>query len=438
VTSRPVPTARAFALLAAGLLPAVLVPFHPGFAWAVAGLDAAVALLCAWDFLRAPRAADVEVRREVSPRLAPARPHPVRVRVENLGPAALRGELREAPPPGAEVAGHHQRFECPRGAAATLTWTLTPLVRGPLRLESVHLRLEGPLGLCARQFSVPLPEHLRAWPDAREVARDALALALASRGGQRALRKAGEGREFESLREHRPGDDLRAVDWKASARRGRTIVRLHRPERNQRVLLLLDCGRHMAGSVEGRRKLDWAVDAALRLAHVSLSQGDRVAAVAYARTVLHAVPPQSGVAGLRPLLEGLAEVQASYEESDVGAALDLAFARQHRRTLVVAFTDLLDADASERLQQRLAALGRRHLPVVVSLFDPAVARAAVHPPADVEAAYARHVAARLEADAHAAVALLRAAGTHVVRAPGAGFSAAAVNAYLELKGRGAL
>lgn len=436
--SRPVPTARAFALLSAGLLPAVLVPWHVGFAWAVLGLDAALALLCALDLLRAPRPADVALSREVAPRLSPARPHPVRVRVENLCGATLRGALREVPPTGAAVADHHQRFACPPGAAATLTWTLTPLARGPLRLGDVHLRLEGPLGLCARQFSVPLPETVKAWPDPGEVARDALALALAARAGQRALRKAGEGREFESLREHRPGDDLRSVDWKASARRGRTIVREHRPERNQRVLLLLDCGRHMAGAVDGRRKLDWAVDAALRLAHVSLGQGDQVAAVAYARSVLRAVPAQSGAAGLRPLLEGLAEVQATFEESDVGAALELAFARQHRRSLVVAFTDLLDADGSERLLQRLAALGRRHLPVVVSLSDPEVARAALHPPADEDAAYARHVAARLEADAHAAVALLRAAGAHVVRAPGAGFSAAAVNAYLELKGRGAI
>jgi uncharacterized protein (DUF58 family) len=438
VSGRPVPTGRAFALLAAALLPAVLSPWHAGFAWAVLGMDLAVLCLCTWDFLRAPRAHDVAVSRELPARLAPARPHAVRLRVENRGRAPLRGELREAPPPGAAVEHHHQRFACPPQAAATLTWTLTPLARGPLSLEAVHLRLEGPLGLCARQFAAPLPQALKAWPDAGEVARDALALALSARGGQRALRRAGEGREFESLRAYRPGDDLRTVDWKASARRGRTIVRERRPERNQRVLLVLDCGRHMAGAVDGRRKLDWAVDAALRLAHVSLSEGDQVAAVACARQVLCAVPAQSGHAGLRPLLEGLAEVQASLEESDVGAALDLAFARQHRRTLVVLFTDLQDPDATARLQRRLAALKRRHLPVVVSLADPALTRAALQPPETLDGAYARHVAARLESDAHTAMALLRASGTHVVRAPGAGFSAAAVNAYLELKGRGAI
>ena len=438
MSGRPVPTGRAFLLLAAGLLPAALSPWHAGFAWAVLGVDAAVLLLCAWDFWRAPRSTDAALSREVSPRLAPNQSHPVRVRVENLGAAPLRGELRDAPPAGAGVEHHHQRFTCPPGAAATLTWELTPLARGPLALQSLHLRLEGPLGLCARQVDVPLPQALKAWPDAGEVARDALALALAARGGQRAQRRSGEGREFESLRAWRPGDDLRTVDWKASARRGRTIVRERRPERNQRVLLLLDCGRHMAGAVEGRRKLDWAVDAALRLAHVSLAEGDQVAAVAYARQVLRAVPPQSGHAGLRPLLEGLAEVQASLEESDAGAALDLAFARQHRRTLVVAFTDLQDADATARLRRRLGALRRRHLPVVVSLSDPAISRATVQPPADLDAAYARHVAGRLESDALAAMALLRAAGAHVVRAPGAGFSAAAVNAYLELKGRGAI
>jgi uncharacterized protein (DUF58 family) len=440
VSPRPVPTGRAFRWLAFGLLPAALTPFHPGFAWAALGLDLAVLVLSAWDARRAPGPGAVRVSRTVASRLTPSRPEQVTVRVENLSGSALRGEARDAPPDAAvaDVERHHQRLECPAGAAALLGWTLTPLLRGPVPLTAVHLRLEGPLGLCARQFAVPLPESPRAWPDAGEAAREALALALASRTGGRGLRRVGEGREFESLREYRPGDDVRSVDWKASARRGRTVVREHRPERNQRVLLLLDCGRHMAGEVEGRRKLDWAVDAALRLAHVSLSEGDQVAAVAYARTVLRSVPPQSGPGGLRALLEGLSDVQASLEESDVGAALELAFARQHRRTLVVTFTDLLDPDGAEKLLQRTASLRRRHLPVIVSLHDPEVARAAHEPPADVDAAYVRCVAGRLESDALRAVGLLRAAGAWVVRAPGAGFSAAAVNAYLQAKARGAL
>jgi uncharacterized protein (DUF58 family) len=437
---RPVPTGRAFQWLAAGLLPAALTPFHPGFAWAALGLDLALLVLCAWDARRAPGPGAVRVSRTVSPRLTPGRPEPVTVRVENLSGAQLRGEVRDVPPDSdtAEAERHHQRFDCPVRAAAVLSWTLTPKVRGPVPLTAVYLRMEGPLGLCARQFAVPLPDTLKAWPDAGEAARDALALAAAARSGGRTLRRVGEGREFESLREYRPGDDVRTVDWKASARRGRTIVREHRPERNQRVLLLLDCGRHMAGEVEGRRKLDWALDAALRLAHVSLAEGDQVAAVAYARTVLRAVPPQSGPSGLKGLLEGLADVQASLEESDVGAALELAFARQHRRTLVVTFTDLLDPDGAARLLERTASLRRRHLPVIVSLHDPDVSCAAQAPPEDVEAAYVRHVAGRLEADALRAVGLLRAAGAWVVRAPGAGFSAAAVNAYLQAKGRGAL
>jgi uncharacterized protein (DUF58 family) len=440
VKARPVPTGRAFTWLAAGLLPAALTPFHPIFVWAALGLDLAVLALCAWDARRAPGAGAVRVSRTVAQRLTPGRPEPVTVRVENLSAAGLRGEARDAPPEGAvaDVERHHQRFECPVGAAALLEWTLLPRLRGPVQLTAVHLRLEGPLGLCARQFPVPLPDTLHAWPDAGEAAREALALAVASRSGGRGLRRVGDGREFESLREFRFGDDLRSVDWKASARRGRTIVREHRPERNQRVLLLLDCGRHMAGEVEGRRKLDWALDAALRLAHVSLSEGDQVAAVAYARTVLRSVPPQSGPRGLRALLEGLADVQASLEESDVGAALELAFARQHRRTLVVTFTDLLDPDGAARLLERTASLRRRHLPVIVSLHDPEVTRAAQEPPADVDAAYVRYVAGRLEADALRAVGLLRAAGAWVVRAPGAGFSAAAVNAYLQAKGRGVL
>jgi uncharacterized protein (DUF58 family) len=215
-------------------------------------------------------------------------------------------------------------------------------------------------------------------------------------------------------------------------------VRVHRPERNQVVLLLLDCGRHMAGEVRGRRKLDHAVDAALRVAKVSLDQGDQVGVLAFGTDVKSWLPPRKGAEQLRAVTHALYRVEATLDESDYGSALDLAFRRGSRRTLVMVMTDLLDADTAASLARRTARLVPRHLPVIASMLDADLQRAAVAVPDTLSEAYQRVVAARLEDDSRHTVAKLRDAGALVVRSAPGDFGAAAVNCYLDIKARGLL
>ncbi|WPB73522.1 DUF58 domain-containing protein [Archangium violaceum] len=437
---RPVPTGLAVALVAAALVPAALAVAGSVFLWLALAVDVAVLLLCAFDFLSAPRASDVEVRRAVEPVLSSGTANPVRLELSLPGPRPVRGQVRDEVPPGVDVRGHQQPFALsPDAPHATVSYALTPPARGDLRLGDVHLRLLGPLGLCARQVRVPVAQTVKVYPDLTALTREALALAMASDApAERTLRRSAEGREFESLREYRTGDDYRTVDWKASARRARTMVRVYQPERNQPVLLLLDCGRHMAGRVDGRRKLDHAVDAALRLAKVSLDAGDMVGVLAFASDVRVYLPPRKGHEHLRLLTEALYRAEAALEESDYGRAYDFAFARSSRRSLVVLFTDLVDPDASGTLLARTLALRPRHLPVVASLLDPDLQAAATAIPASEQDSYARQAAARLEEDYQRTALTLRDSGALVVRAPAKGFGAAAVNTYLHVKTRGLL
>ncbi len=439
-SGRPVPSGLAVALVALALVPAALAVAGPVFLGLALALDVAVLALCVADFLAAPRAAHVAVRREVEPVLSSGLANPVRLVLALRGPKALRGLVRDEVPPGVDARGHQQAFALsPQAPEATCAYTLTPSARGDLRLGDVHLRLMGPLGLCARQVRVAAAQEVKVYPDLTGLTREALALTLASDApAERILRRAAEGREFESLREYRAGDDLRSVDWKTTARRGRTTVRVYQPERNQPVLLLLDCGRHMAGRVEGRRKLDHAVDAALRLAKVSLDAGDQVGVLAFARDVRAFLPPRKGGEHLRLLTAALYRAEAALEESDYGRAYDFAFARSSRRSLVVLFTDLVDPDASGTLLSRTLALRPRHLPVVASLLDEDLQRAATHVPPTLSDAYARQAAVRLEEDYQRTTLTLRDAGALVVRAPARGFGAAAVNTYLHVKTRGLL
>ncbi len=443
---RPVPTPLAVALFAAGLLPAVLALASPVLLWAAVVVDGAVLLLCALDFLLAPRASALGVTRMVEDVFSSGVPNRVTLALaltpssSDAAQGRVAGELRDEVPPTVEVEGHRAAFRLDREQPqAQVVYRVTPPTRGDLAFGAVHARLGGPLGLCARQVRYPLSQTVKVYPDLTALGREALELVAAqAQEADRTLRKPSEGTEFESLREYRPGDDFRTIDWKATARRSRTMVRVHQPERNQPVLLFIDCGRHMAGVVGGRRKLDHAVDAALKVARVSLDRGDVVGVVAFSREVKAFLPPGKGRDHLRALTSALYRLEAGLEESDFGRALDVAFSRHHRRSLVVLFTDLQDPQTSSRLLARTLALRPRHLPLVVSLLDEDVAQAATGQPVEVHDAYVRQVAARLEDDYRRTTATLRNAGALAVRAPAARFGASAVNEYLRVKSRGLL
>lgn len=439
MTGRPVPTLRAVVLLGLGLVPAVVAVLEPAVALGAVVLDVIVLAAVAVDFMRAPRADQLRVSRQIDAVISSHRPTLVRLELEvaSSGPAQLRGVVRDGVPPGPSSNGHQARFEFSH--STVIEYSLEPNRRGDLVFDHVWLRLEGPWGLCARQVSKPLPQRVQVFPDLTALSKDALALARANDDdARRRVPLRSEGREFESLREYRRGDDRRSIDWKATARRSRTMVRVHQPERNQAVLLMIDAGRHMAGDVLGRSKLDHAVDAALRIAKVSLDQGDLVGVIAFGADVKAWLPPRKGAEHLRALAQTLYRVDASLEESDYGAALDLAFARGVKRTLVIVLTDLVDPDATQALIKRTRRLVPRHLPLVASLRDDDVLAVATQLPRTRDDAHRRRVAAQLEADSVATVARLRDVGARVVRASAAQFGPAAVSAYLDIKARGLL
>lgn len=437
---RPVPTSRAVLLLSAGMVAAILGAVSPLFFRVTLGLDLLLLAGVAVDFLLAPGRDALAVRREVADVLSSGVANPVTLHLERTSERSVRGVLRDLAPANALAEGHQRPFSLDRDTVAiSLPYRLTPPTRGDLAFGDIFVRLWGPLGLCARQLRFPAAHAVKVYPDLRGLTKEALALARAQdASANRTVRRAEEGREFESLREYRAGDDYRTVDWKATARRGKPVVRVQQPERNQAVLLFLDCGRQMAGQVDGRRKLDHAVDAALKLSRICLAQGDQVGVVAFAREVLSFLPPGRGTAHLQALTRALYRIEATLTESDYGRAIEQAFSRFHRRALVVMLTDLLDRDSSSALVKRMIALRPRHLPLVASMLDEDVQRIAQELPQRTLAAYEREVAQRVEADYRLTAAQLRERGALVVRTRAKALSAAAVNEYLHVKARGLL
>jgi uncharacterized protein (DUF58 family) len=358
--------------------------------------------------------------------------------LDNPGRRPLRAIVRDAWEPSARAAPARTTVRVPGGGRASITTSLTPVRRGDRPSAGVTVRSVGPLGLAARQGRHQVPWTVRALPPfrSRRHLPEKLARLRELDGQHRSLHR-GQGSEFDSLREYVIGDDVRSIDWRGTARSLDVVVRTWRPERDRRVLILLDTGRTSAGRVGDAPRLDAAMDAVLLLAALGARAGDRVDLIAVDRRVRARVFGASRTAILPALTEAMAPLEAELIESDgsVMAGAILAHARQ--RCLVVLLTDLNMTAIEEGLLPHLPALASRHVLMLGAVADPRVDELAAgrgDAPSVYEAAAAERERARR---AHAS-ALLTRRGVIVVDAPPERLPPALADAYLALKAAGRL
>lgn len=429
-----------FAVLLA--LPALPIMFLPApWSWSAAAVWIAACAGAAWADLRAAvRLSELEWERETPPKLSIGVPNPVRLRVRNASARVARIVARETPPPGFAGERAFGAAEIGPRAVEERTLQFTPPSRGTFRFGEVGVLSFGPRRLAAWRGDAPTARDVRVYPDIQAVKQYAL---LARRGllheiGVRAARYAGAGTEFESLRDWQPGDDYRDVDWKATARRGRPVVRRYEVERSQTIVLAVDAGRLMTPVTGVLTKLDRAVNAALLMAYLATHMGDQVGLLVFARDVRTYLPPRRGHRQFLAILEALHGVEGKLEEPDYAGAMRYLAARVQRRALVVVFTDLAGEQASHRLLRTLAALAPRHLPLVVTQRNRDVEARATAEPTSESKAFAAAVAEDLLRDKAAAVRTLQARGALVLDVHPEEISVASVNRYLEIKARGRL
>jgi uncharacterized protein (DUF58 family) len=257
--------------------------------------------------------------------------------------------------------------------------------------------------------------------------------------GSRTVRRAGAGAEFDQLRDYVPDDEIRRVDWAATLRLQRPIVKQYRAERNQNVVLLLDNGRVMAGTVGGVPRVEHAMDAALAVTHMAARLGDRVGLLTFDRQVRSIVVPDNGRSQLGRVAEAMYLLEPDLAESAYTAAFSAAAARFRRRSLYVVLTDLAEATVEQALLPALPILTRRHLVVVAGVEDPDVAGWARD--RDVESAgeaYRQAAAVASLSRRQRAVARLHGAGAVVIDAEPGRLGIELVDTYLALKASGRL
>ena len=416
----------------AAVFPAALIAFVAGVA-VVLGATAA-------DLALGPAARNLRVTREPLGYLALDRAARASYVIENRSASALRMWIAETPADRLAFAQPLLAASVGRATRTTVEQTVHPRERGRVHLGSLYLAVENRIGILRRRFAVDAGVETRIYPNLSAVesagvlARRSTLLEL----GLRKLRLRGVGNEFESLREYADGDAFRNVDWKASARRGRLMVAQYEVERSQQVIVALDAGRLMYPRIDGARKFDYALTAALSVARVASQLDDAVGLVAYGARERLNIAPRRGSAHQATLVRVACDLQPAFEEPDYEAAFSNLRRRYAKRSLIVAFTDFFDPLASQTVLAALSSLAPRHLVMCLLMNDAAIERALAHAPATPRDAYRASAALALRDERAAAIALLRARGIIVIDVPASRLTVALLDAYLDVKARGRL
>lgn len=437
---------RLAALAAAGALLALVTDPAWVLAWNVL---LGIATIVDWQ--RAPRPERLELRRDVPSVLTQGTSGPVTWTVANAGQRPLRIALADELVDGLGAPTRRVAMTVPSRGRASRSIELRPVRRGRFVLDRITVRVAGPWGLAARQRWRSLPAAITVYPPFRSLPQIELRLRRAQQLqlGDRTVRMRGGGMEFEGLREYTVDDEVRRIDWAATARAPRAVVRTYRAERNQTVLVLVDCGRTMAALVGGATpratddpgpipRLEHAIDAAQGVTHLATGLGDRVGMIAFADRVLTALPPRHQADQLRRLTIALAGVEARLVESDHHAAFVTALSRFPRRALLLVLTELANEAAVQTLLPALGLVRRRHLVVIGSVRDPIVESWRTAAADTVEQTHRRAAAIRTLDQRAATAARLRAAGATVVDAVPGALATALADTYLDTKAAGRL
>lgn len=421
-------------LSALGAIPAVWVQDRL-FAWAWVG---GVVLLALLDALLAPRPTDVGVRRETARAVRLTESTSVKLTVTNLGQRRISGAVRDAWQPSAGATANRHRIALAPDESVTLETALRPVRRGDRLADAVTVRLGGPLRLAGRQRSISAPATLRVLPEfASRKHLPSRLRRLREIDGQTAVQLKGAGSEFDSLREYVIGDDVRTIDWRSSARRAEVMVKTYRPERDRRLMVVLDTSRLAAARVGDAPRLDASIEATLLLSALAAKAGDRVQVTAFDRVERARAVGMSGPTMMPVLADALAPLEPALVEPDWPAVARLVQSRLSQRALVVILTTVDASAVDGGLLDTVAAIARNHAVVIASVDDPEV-KELQDGRDDVHGLYAAGAAARGALE-HDAIALrIRELGGDVLTALPDDLAPAVADRYLDLKASGRL
>lgn len=425
------------------LLAALVVPIFVASLWMPGLKDIGLLLnvvllgIAIADRLLTPGLNHLQITREVSPVLSVGARNPVLLHVQNQSSQELSIELYDEYPQPSTFDALPIALTIPASKVREAKYVIQPQRRGRARFPAVHLRMPTWLGFWTLQERRELSTPVRIYPDIRAVYRFEL-MARQNRLQELGLkmhRLRGQGSEFERLREYRREDEFRQIDWKATARQQQLISREFNVERNQNVLVLLDCGRSMKNESGGLAYMDRALNAAIMLSYIALGQGDTVGLLAFSSRIERCLKPLRGKPSIQTLIQHTFDLEARAEASDYSAAFDQVSRRFRKRSLVILLTHVIDDQHLDAISRQVRSWRSPHLFLLVFLKDLGLTDLADRVPASNVEAFETAAAAELLVSLAKQLAKLRESGVLLLETLPQNLSADLINQYLDVKAR---
>ncbi|MGB6973440.1 MAG: DUF58 domain-containing protein [Terracidiphilus sp.] len=446
-------TRRSVGLLLAGFVWLIPGFWMPRLSYAMVAWDAVVLLAALLDGLRLPKAAQLAVSRSWANAPSLDSATEIELKVENQGKMIVDCRLVDDLPPALVEHLQTEKVRAFPRVPAAVRYRVEPRERGDWETGWTYVRYGSPLGLAERWAKAPLTQTVRVYPALRMGEEQQIFLARSRQIDLqlRQTRQRGLGRDFESLREYREGDDLRDVCWTATARRGNLITRQYQTERSQPVWIVLDCGRLMRSRVaaepgksalpvagaemRAHSKLDFACTTAVSLAQLALFSGDRVGLLAYGQGIQQRLLPGRGAAQMRQVIDALAQVRAETGEADHLRATAMLNRLQPRRSLILWITDLAESAMRPEVIDGAMQLVRRHVLLFVAMAQPEVERMAEARPKTVEQMFRATAAQEMAGRRELLLARLHEQGALTLDLNPDALTSQVLNQYLAVKER---
>ena len=433
-------------------IPIVLYNVSPSLLYVGGAYLVVLFVVGAIDYVTNPLFGRVEISREMNSKFSLGVENLVTLKVSNRSQHRLRLRIKDDFPDEFLYETVHHDCRVSPMHAMDISYRLTPLRRGIYQFVDIHLQCSGVLGLIVRRRRIPASTEIKVYPNLQAVRQYEL---LVKRGmlhqiGLKTSRQFGEGTEMERLREYSPDDDFRRIDWNATARQRKPIVREFETERSQDIMIMLDTGRLMASPIlletstlpaeasttqKAMLKLDYAINTTLMTAYVSMLKGDKVGLIAFADRVHQYLAPKPGKKQFLTMLETIYALPVHPVEPDFAEAFKYLASKQRRRALIILFTDILDSDSAEGIAAYVSQLSKHHLVVCVTLTDSGIVALADQKTKDSKSVYQKAIAERLLQEKHATLEILRRQGVITIDVPAHQLTMAVVNKYLELKAK---
>ncbi len=379
-------------------------------------------------------------KRMVSERLSNGDENRIGIQVKNSMPFTVRMEVIDELPVQFQIRDWIMNYRLKAGEQKNIFYTLRPVERGQYQFGRLILYVRSLLGLLKRRYNMEAAQTVQVYPSYLQMRRYSLLsqTTIQTEYGNRRMRKLGHSMEFEQIKEYVRGDDIRSVNWKATARKASLMVNSYTDERSQQVYCVIDKGRLMKMPFGGLTLLDYAINSTLVLSNVCLQKQDRVGVISFANKMGSVLAADRKAIQLQNILQLLYNQETAFQESDYEMLYMQIRSRIKHRSLIVLYTNFETISGLYRQLNYLRSIARHHLLMVVFFENTELHQLSRLEAKNVEDVYVKTIAEKFEFEKRQIVKELRKHGILSVLTAPENLTINAVNKYLELKARQAI